>query len=231
MAAVVVRRSPSVLPPRQVVTHPPAAAAATTAGLQVRGRKALVLEADFAAPLGLIAEALSLKEHGVEMCVGHGRDSGESLSPGRLEGAGPREPWHPAAFGALVCRAAARSCGHCRGWTAPPPAAGRPPPLPAHLALPQPPLAEQVLRAGPAALCGGCHGGPGGASCGVPGTFSARNGSGGGGAHQDVPGVRTPGRGGDWARGGLGICCRGQLPCGRPGVVLCLPAGQVQYTP
>lgn len=33
--------------------------------------------------------------------------------------------------------------------------------------------------------------------------------------------------GGGWARGGLGICCRGQLPCGRPGVVLCLPAGQV----
>ena len=33
----------------------------------VRGRKALVLEAGFAAPLGLIADALTLKEHGVEV--------------------------------------------------------------------------------------------------------------------------------------------------------------------
>jgi hypothetical protein len=33
----------------------------------VRGRKALVLEACFAAPLGLIADALTLKEHGVEV--------------------------------------------------------------------------------------------------------------------------------------------------------------------
>jgi hypothetical protein len=35
----------------------------------VRGRKALVLEAGFAAPLGLIADALTLKEHGVEVWV------------------------------------------------------------------------------------------------------------------------------------------------------------------
>ena len=33
----------------------------------IRGRKALVLEAGFAAPLGLIADALTLKEHGVEV--------------------------------------------------------------------------------------------------------------------------------------------------------------------
>ncbi|EFN56300.1 hypothetical protein CHLNCDRAFT_144693 [Chlorella variabilis] len=33
----------------------------------VRGRKALVLEAGFEAPLGLIADALTLKEHGVEV--------------------------------------------------------------------------------------------------------------------------------------------------------------------
>ncbi|PRW45043.1 vacuolar -sorting-associated 33-like protein [Chlorella sorokiniana] len=33
----------------------------------IRGRKALVLEAPFAAPLGLIADALTLKEHGVEV--------------------------------------------------------------------------------------------------------------------------------------------------------------------
>lgn len=33
----------------------------------IRGRKALVLEASFAAPLGLVADALALKEHGVEV--------------------------------------------------------------------------------------------------------------------------------------------------------------------
>ena len=32
----------------------------------IRGRKALVLEGGFAAPLGLVADALTLKEHGVE---------------------------------------------------------------------------------------------------------------------------------------------------------------------
>jgi hypothetical protein len=61
--------------------RPPAAAAATTASPRrdaarrqlldlldsIRGRKALVLEAGFAAPLGLIADALTLKEHGVEV--------------------------------------------------------------------------------------------------------------------------------------------------------------------
>jgi hypothetical protein len=36
---------------------------------QVRGRKALVLEPQFVAPLGLVVDALTLKEHGVEMCV------------------------------------------------------------------------------------------------------------------------------------------------------------------
>lgn len=35
----------------------------------IRGRKALVLEGGFAAPLGLVADALTLKEHGVEVCV------------------------------------------------------------------------------------------------------------------------------------------------------------------
>eukprot|EP00887_Chlorella_sp_A99_P004182 scaffold23.g4182.t1 len=33
----------------------------------VRGRKVLVLESEFASPLGLVAEALTLKEHGVEI--------------------------------------------------------------------------------------------------------------------------------------------------------------------
>ena len=33
----------------------------------VRGRKGLVLEAEFASPLSLVAEALTLKEHGVEV--------------------------------------------------------------------------------------------------------------------------------------------------------------------
>lgn len=33
----------------------------------IRGRKALVLEAAFASPLGLVADALTLKEHGVEV--------------------------------------------------------------------------------------------------------------------------------------------------------------------
>ena len=33
----------------------------------VRGRKGLVLESEFASPLSLVAEALTLKEHGVEV--------------------------------------------------------------------------------------------------------------------------------------------------------------------
>ena len=37
--------------------------------LQIRGKKALVLEPEFVQPLGLIADALTLKEHGVEMHV------------------------------------------------------------------------------------------------------------------------------------------------------------------
>lgn len=35
----------------------------------VPGRKALVLEKDFALPLSLVAEAATLREHGVETCV------------------------------------------------------------------------------------------------------------------------------------------------------------------
>lgn len=35
--------------------------------VQVRGRKALVLESNFAAPLSLLVEASTLREHGVEL--------------------------------------------------------------------------------------------------------------------------------------------------------------------
>lgn len=45
----------------------PSASPAPPCCLQVRGRKALVLEGDFASPLGLIVDAVTLKEHGVEM--------------------------------------------------------------------------------------------------------------------------------------------------------------------
>lgn len=44
------------------LTHPPGTP-------QVRGRKALVLEPEFAGPLGLVVEASALREHGVEMCA------------------------------------------------------------------------------------------------------------------------------------------------------------------
>ena len=46
---------------------PPLTSPLLSTPAQVRGRKALVIEAEFASPLGLVAEALTLKEHGVEM--------------------------------------------------------------------------------------------------------------------------------------------------------------------
>lgn len=68
------------LPPPSTLPFPPALLALIFALIRdaarkalldvldtIRGRKALVLEAPFAAPLGLVADALTLKEHGVEV--------------------------------------------------------------------------------------------------------------------------------------------------------------------
>lgn len=68
----------------------------------IRGRKALVLEAAFASPLGLVADALTLKEHGVEVCVcgsgvqrSRGRGAGACTAANALRGCscGSTAPW------------------------------------------------------------------------------------------------------------------------------------------
>ena len=117
----------------------------------VRGRKALVMEAGFAAPLGLLADALTLREHGVEVWVSRGGSLW--VEPGTRQGWGTGHPlcllaadrgWAAPGWG-LPSRPGGRAAGSRRFAAAP-------------ATLPAPP---QLLPAGAAALCGGCPAGQG----------------------------------------------------------------------
>lgn len=81
----------------------------------IRGRKALVLEASFASPLGLVADALTLKEHGVEVfCLLEAQPSVVDA----LLGKGVRQVVYLAHGGLDTCQAVARHVQMCQGGAA-----------------------------------------------------------------------------------------------------------------
>ncbi|KAL4448622.1 hypothetical protein ABPG75_005841 [Micractinium tetrahymenae] len=81
----------------------------------IRGRKALVLEAPFAAPLGLVADALTLKEHGVEVfCL----LEAQPLVVDALLDKGVRQVVYLAHGGLDTCQAVARHVRMCQGGAA-----------------------------------------------------------------------------------------------------------------